>query len=88
MDVGWAPSSDASFGVRLRLDVADRPGMLGDVTGALSAMDTNIKEAAAKVRTGGRATINLRIEVADVAHLERATRSLALIDGVLHVARG
>ena len=87
MAVGWAAASHSTFDVRLRLDVADRPGMLGDVTGAISGMDTNIKEASAKVRSGGRATINLRVEVADVAHLERARRALALIEGVLHVAR-
>ena len=87
MDVNWAASDDATFDVRLRLDVMDRPGMLGDVTSAVSGMDTNIREAAAAVLPSGRATITLRIEVNDVAHLERARRRLAQIEGVLHVAR-
>ena len=72
---------------RLRLTVADRPGMLGDVTGALSAMETDIREASARTLAGGHGIISLRIEIADIAHLERVSRGLLAIDGVLEVQR-
>ena len=88
MDATWSGAGDARFETRLRIAVADRPGMLGDVTGALSALDTNIREASARSTPSGRGTITLRVDVADVAHLERIRRTLAAIDGVLDVQRG
>jgi guanosine-3',5'-bis(diphosphate) 3'-pyrophosphohydrolase len=87
MDAAWAPSGEGTYEARLRLDVSDRPGMLGDVTGALASMDTNIREASAKTLAAGRGAIGLRIEVADIVHLERVRRALESIDGVLAVVR-
>ena len=87
MDVSWAPSSEATFDVRLRMDVSDRPGMLGDVTNAVSGLDTNIREASARTLTGRKGVITLTVEVADAAHLERVRRALAAIEGVRRVER-
>jgi (p)ppGpp synthase/HD superfamily hydrolase len=39
-------------------------------------------------RTGeGKATVELVVEIADLKHLEKVTRSLGAVDGVLNVAR-
>lgn len=87
IEVSWAPGGEGTFDARLRVAVADRPGMLGDVTSALSSIDTNISEASARSLAGGRGVIGLRIEVTDVAHLERVRKDLAGIDGVVEVVR-
>jgi GTP pyrophosphokinase len=87
IEVAWAIHGDARFDVRLRLDVTDRPGMLGDVTTAVSSIDTNIREASAKAGSAGRGVIHLTVAVEDVAHLERIRRVLGVVEGVERVDR-
>ena len=73
--------------VRLRLDVVDRPGMLGEVSSVVSAADTNIKVASARAVAGGRGIIWLTVVIEDAAHLERVRRTLGAIEGVRRVER-
>jgi GTP pyrophosphokinase len=87
LDAAWNPDSDARFPTHLRLDVENRPGMLGDVTGALSALETNILEATAKAVSSRKGVISLSVEVEDRDHLERVVRALQDVKGVSHVAR-
>lgn len=87
MQVDWNPAARASFAVSLRVDVENRPGMLGDVTGALSALETNIRHATARSLSSRKGVILLAVEVEDTDHLERVVRALQEVGGVRHVSR-
>ncbi len=87
IEVAWAPGGEHVTDVRLRLDVMDRPGMLGDVSTVVSSVDTNIKEARARALAGGRGVIWLTVAVEDAVHLERVRRALGTIEGVRRVDR-
>ena len=49
-------------------------------------MKTNIRQMETR-SSDGRATVELVLEIADLKHLERVTRSLAGVEGVIKVDR-
>ncbi|HEX2834547.1 MAG TPA: bifunctional (p)ppGpp synthetase/guanosine-3',5'-bis(diphosphate) 3'-pyrophosphohydrolase [Thermoanaerobaculia bacterium] len=84
--VEWADQRQAQFQVELELVMDDRQGVLARVVSTISNMKTNIRQM--DTRTGdGKATTELILEIADLKHLERVTRSLSQVEGVLRVDR-
>lgn len=84
--VEWADQRQAQFQVELELVMEDRQGVLARVVSTISNMKTNIRQM--DTRTGeGKATTELILEIADLKHLERVTRSLSQVEGVLRVDR-
>jgi len=86
IDVEWAGRKQSVYQVKLTLATADRPGMLADVTSAVSDVDSNIRYIEAK--TGDdQASIDVTLSILDLQHLNRIVSSLRRIDGVYHVSR-
>jgi GTP diphosphokinase / guanosine-3',5'-bis(diphosphate) 3'-diphosphatase len=86
IDVEWAGRKQGLYQVKLTLATADRPGMLADVTSAVSDVDSNIRYIEAK--TGDdQASIDVTLSILDLQHLNRIVSSLRRIDGVYHVNR-
>jgi GTP diphosphokinase / guanosine-3',5'-bis(diphosphate) 3'-diphosphatase len=84
--VEWASERQASFQVELEILMEDRQGILARVISTISNLKTNIRQM--DTRTGdGRATIDLVVEISDLKHLEKVTRSLGGLEGVLKVDR-
>jgi GTP pyrophosphokinase len=84
--VEWADQRQAQFYVELEIVMDDRQGILARVISTISNMKTNIRQM--ETRTGdGKATTELVLEIADLKHLERVTRSLADVEGVMRVDR-
>jgi GTP diphosphokinase / guanosine-3',5'-bis(diphosphate) 3'-diphosphatase len=86
IDVEWAGRKQSVYQVKLTMATADRPGMLADVTSAVSDVDSNICYIEAK--TGDDlASIDVTLSILDLQHLNRIVSSLRRIDGVYHVRR-
>src|SRR6476620_3439563 len=75
IEVEWekAPGgeADASYTVKLTMEVEDRKGVLAAVSAKITDINTNIKNMEA--RTGGedqRARIDVTVEISDLQHLE------------------
>jgi GTP pyrophosphokinase len=84
--VEWADQRQAQFQVDLEIVMEDRQGILARVVNAVAALKTNIRQLDS--RTGdGRATAELTLEIADLKHLEKVTRSIAGLEGVMNVER-
>jgi GTP pyrophosphokinase len=84
--VEWADQRQAQFQVELEVLMEDRQGVLARVISTISNMKTNIRQM--ETRTGdGKATTDLVLEIADLKHLEKVTRSLGGVEGVLRVDR-
>jgi guanosine-3',5'-bis(diphosphate) 3'-pyrophosphohydrolase len=84
--VEWADQRQSQFQVDLEVIMEDRQGILARVISTISNLKTNIR--AMETRTGeGKATTELVLEIADLKHLEKITRSLGTLDGVLRVDR-
>jgi GTP pyrophosphokinase len=88
IDVEWDKATDASpYTVRLKISVADRRGILADLSSRIADIKTNIREIEATVDEEHRGSIRMTVEIADVKHLERVMRSLKNVDGVIAVER-
>ncbi len=84
--VEWADQRQAQFHVELEILMEDRQGILARVISTISNLKTNIRQM--ETRTGdGKATTDLVLEIADLKHLERVTRSLNTLEGVVKVDR-
>jgi GTP pyrophosphokinase len=84
--VEWADQRQAQFQVELEIAMDDRQGILAKVVQTISNLKTNIRQM--ETRSGeGKATVELVLEIADLKHLERVTRSLSTLDGVMRVDR-
>jgi GTP pyrophosphokinase len=84
--VEWADQRQSQFQVELEVIMEDRQGILARVISTISNLKTNIR--AMETRTGdGKATTELMLEIADLKHLEKITRSLATLEGVVRVDR-
>jgi GTP pyrophosphokinase len=84
--VEWADQRQSQFHVELEIIMEDRQGILARVISTISNLKTNIRQM--ETRTGdGKATVELVLGIADLKHLERVSRSLSSVDGVLRVDR-
>ena len=81
------PHLSASYSVTVRLEIANKPGMLGKITtrigedgGSIGAIDTVRVEGANLLR-------DITINCMDVAHEKRIVKGIETLDGVAVVAR-
>jgi GTP pyrophosphokinase len=86
IEVEWADKQRSQYQIELEILMEDRQGILARVISAVSNLKTNIRQM--ESRTGdGKATVDVILEVADLKHLERITRSLTGLEGVMQVQR-
>ncbi|MEK6371637.1 MAG: bifunctional (p)ppGpp synthetase/guanosine-3',5'-bis(diphosphate) 3'-pyrophosphohydrolase [Acidobacteriota bacterium] len=84
--VEWADQRQAQFQVDLEIVMEDRQGILARVVNTIANLKTNIRQLDS--RTGdGKATAELTLEIADLKHLEKVTRSISGLEGVMQVER-
>jgi GTP pyrophosphokinase len=88
MAVEWDKSADPSpYSVRLKISVADRKGILADVSSRIADINTNIRDLEATVDATHQGSIRMTVEIADVKHLDRVMKSIRNIEGVRAVER-
>ena len=88
IDVAWDKNGDASpYTVRLKISVADRRGILADVSSRVANIDTNIKEIEATADANRQGMIRMTVEINDVKHLDRVVKAIKKVDGVQAVER-
>ena len=85
--VEWADEKRANqFYVELEIVTEDRQGMLARLVSTIANLKTNIRQMETRT-SDGKATTDLVLEIADLKHLEKVTRSLGTLDGVMRVDR-
>jgi len=84
--VEWAGERQAQFQVELEVLMEDRQGILARVIAAIANLKTNIRQMDSRTNDG-KATAELVLEIADLKHLEKVTRSITNVDGVVRVER-
>ena len=68
---------------RLRVSVPDRPGSLGRVTSAIGSAGGDIAKVDVLESESGRALDDVFVQVRDTAHLERLSRTVGALSGVM-----
>jgi GTP pyrophosphokinase len=87
IEVEWERDAETQYQVTISVNVEDRQGILADITSVIADSHTDIRNVEAKTFEGKKASIEVTLSINDFKHLERVTRSLRSVDGVLDVAR-
>lgn len=77
---------ETPMSVNMIVDVANRSGLLADVTSTVSQLKVNISRIAA-AQTHDHAEVKLTLQVDGRQHLARVMRALRKVDGVLKIRR-
>ncbi len=87
VEVSWPPANGADFIAAIRLYGKDRPGLLSDVTHAISSyQNTNIRS----VNVDSRASMfegQIILYVKNTEHLSRVVEKIKRINGIIEVER-
>lgn len=87
IDVEWEQPIDAEFPVELRIDVANRKGVLATVAATISESSANIDNVVFEDRDGQHSALKFVVEVTDRTHLARVIRRLRAIHEVWRITR-
>ncbi|HVR28009.1 MAG TPA: bifunctional (p)ppGpp synthetase/guanosine-3',5'-bis(diphosphate) 3'-pyrophosphohydrolase [Thermoanaerobaculia bacterium] len=87
IDVEWADAPDLVYPVVLRIDAEDQPGVLARLTETIAKHDANIKNLDAGGTGGGRAAIEVVVEVRNQRQLARLKETIEGLPYVIQVIR-
>jgi GTP diphosphokinase / guanosine-3',5'-bis(diphosphate) 3'-diphosphatase len=86
IEVSWGDQSQARSVVDLEVMLEDQPGILAKVLSSVAALKMNLRQVEAR-SDDGKGKIDLNVEIADVKQLDRLTRAISRIEGVIRVQR-
>ena len=86
IEVEWSSAAEESYPVQLVIRTDDRPGLLKELTAAISDK-TNIRKIETKTGVAGEATITLSLDITDKKHLERLVLAIRKISSIRDVER-
>ena len=88
IDVEWDVEEPAKRPVRIAVYIGnDRPGLLSEITGAISSRNGNITKAEVTVTDDRRGINNFVVEVADLRQLQDIMTAIRLVADVINVER-
>jgi (p)ppGpp synthase/HD superfamily hydrolase len=85
--VTWQANLNRYFSAEVRIEAANKIGMLASISAAIAGTDTNIGHATVEQRDGDVSLIKLEVEVKDRKHLARVVRTIRQMPEILRVAR-
>jgi (p)ppGpp synthase/HD superfamily hydrolase len=87
LTVTWQPNVDRLFNVEVRIDVANRMGVLVAIASNIATTETNIEHVAVDERDGDASTLVFDLQVRDRKHLAHVIKNLRKMPEVLRVTR-
>jgi GTP diphosphokinase / guanosine-3',5'-bis(diphosphate) 3'-diphosphatase len=87
VEVDWEQGGENAYEVRISVEVQDRKGLLAAITSVLAATSTDIRTIEARTFDDRTAAIDLTLRIQDVAHLQKVTKAIRAVSGVLAVER-
>jgi GTP diphosphokinase / guanosine-3',5'-bis(diphosphate) 3'-diphosphatase len=88
INVEWDVAEPAKRPVRIAVYIGnDRPGLLSEITGAISSRNGNITKAEVTVTDDRRGLNHFVIEVADLSQLQEIMTAIRLVPDVMNVER-
>jgi guanosine-3',5'-bis(diphosphate) 3'-pyrophosphohydrolase len=85
--ITWNDAFDHAYQVKLELLVADKPGMLSNITGITAASNSNIKKLEQEQSSQGMVKITLVFEVKDMFQLNEIHSQLKKIPDIYSINR-
>lgn len=88
IDVEWDMRDKISHPVKIAVHIGkDRPGLLAEISSAISSVDANIIKADIMVTEDKRGLNHFVIEITDLDHLQRVIASIQKIKDIIEVER-
>jgi guanosine-3',5'-bis(diphosphate) 3'-pyrophosphohydrolase len=87
IDVQWEPETEGVYPVNVRIETANRRGVLAAIASIISDQESNIDSVSFDERDGQYTTMNFTIEVRDRAHLARIMRVIRSNENVVRINR-
>ncbi len=86
--VSWDGKRKEPHQVKIRVEIGkDRPGVLAEITTAISSTNANITQADIRVTEEHIGVNNFVLEVSDLTQLQAAMLAIQKVDGVINVQR-
>ena len=85
--VNWQENPSRLFSSAVRIEGANKVGLLATISAAIADTQTNIQHVTLEQRDGDIAIITLEVEVHDRDHLARILKRIRRMPDVMHVAR-
>ena len=86
-DVEWAPDTERSFDVGIRVAAANQRGVLAKVATAIAEAGSNIDNVSMDEERGVYTAMHFTIQVHNRLHLARVMKSLRRIPEVVRIVR-
>jgi len=87
INVEWALKEKTLHKVRIVIHTVDKPGILADVSASIASCGVNISQANVETTDKKEASLDLSIEITDLAHLQHVINSIKQLKGVYRVER-
>ena len=87
LPVTWQSAPDRHFSSEIRIDAANRTGVLAAVAAAIASTDTNIDHVSVETRDIDTSVLVFEVKVRDRKHLARIMRIIRTMPDVVRVIR-
>jgi RelA/SpoT family (p)ppGpp synthetase len=87
LPVAWEKNLERTFASELKIEVANKMGVLAEVAARIAATETNISHVGVVARDADESTITLELQVRDRAQLAKVVRAVRSMADVLQVRR-
>jgi guanosine-3',5'-bis(diphosphate) 3'-pyrophosphohydrolase len=87
LPVAWEATTDKVFSSEIRVDVANKMGVLAAVAAAISSGDTNIERVAVEEKDADSSSLVFELRVRNREHLARVVKTIRRMPEVLKVTR-
>jgi RelA/SpoT family (p)ppGpp synthetase len=87
LSVTWQSAADRLFSSEIRVEVANRMGVLAAIAAAIASTETNIEHVSVEERDVETSALVLELKVRDRKHLARIVRVIRRMPEVLRVTR-
>ena len=87
VDVTWDESMESTYQVEIEALAMDRPRLATDVMNTIADMKVPINAVRARATRNNQATVNLKIEIQNLTHLNHIMEKVKKIKGVIDVFR-
>jgi len=87
LPVSWQPNLTREFASELRIEAANRVGVLAALAAKIAAVDTNISHVSVVERDDDSSLITFELQIRDRRHLAQVIRTIRRMPDVLSVSR-
>jgi GTP pyrophosphokinase len=87
VEVDWEAAHPSTVPVKITTLTLDKPGVLANVSAAITGAEANITRAEITTREDRKAQLDFIVEIQNTGHLDRVLKAIERIDGVLQARR-